>query len=415
MKYEIDSYSTRLAEILNKLYTDKDFYEEIVNIWKGIDILNIRMTLASILEYYIESKDEEIYANYETTENTIKAFRHSYNEFGLNEEKYKIYNMDISNEEKKRRIETIASVFKSKRDEVCENIVDGGYISHSFYGKEGEYIKKYGLNYVKYLSRTEQVEYYTAKKALIWLINFFYKTSLKKENGSKISLYNSNNKKMEIEIPKLFFTTPGDTTFLYTVAHTPAILYEGPLRNYNKELKDLQNTTKEEVIKQILQRRVSLISQKRRNEEGKTDEQKRRINILEKRARVCIDLVVDFYCSGLPGFALVRISDIKKAGVKFGLADIEKDSDIQYSFEDLIEERKKQLIKKGKLEENINLQKFYMMYFFSDDFDIPTSSRLEDFCARSEDLDRIPAYCVSCLDEFDIVQLMQNLRAVDPR
>lgn len=409
MIYDKDTYSTKLAEGLNKLYTDLDLYYSFIQENKYTDILSIKIELASILKYYIESRDDNFDTNFFELQTKRKTFFHQSGPLSLLEKYEEIQKMDISEDEKNEKVRMLRKSFQMKNKENAENIGEKGFISHSFYGKEGEYIRKYGLNYINYLSRDEQKEYVQAKHALVWLINFFDNITLERDNSSILYLFNPSNKKMKKEVSKIFFTTPGDTTFLYAIAHTPAILYEGPLREYYKELDFTQVKAKKEQIKQILLNRVKLISIKRKNEKAKNEEQKKRIDFLEERARKYVDIVVDFYCSGLPGFALIRIEDIRKSEVMFGKRDIKDASDIKYSFDQLIDERKKQLYNR----DNITIIDMYLRYFFSDDFDFPTTSVLEDFCAKSEDLDKIPTYCVSCLDEFDIMKIIEPIKEMD--
>ncbi len=407
-----DTYSTKLAEGLNKLYTDSDLYYSFIQENKYTDILNIKIELATILKYYIESRDDNFDTNFFELQAKRNTFFHQSGPLSFLEKCEEIQKMDISEDEKKEKVRMLRKSFQMKNNENAENIGEKGFISHSFYGKEGEYIRKYGLNYINYLSRDEQKEYVQAKHALVWLINFFNNTTLEKDNSSIVYLFESSNQKMKKEVSKIFFTTPGDTTFFYTIAHTPAILYEGPLREYYRELDFTQVKAKKEQIKQILLNRVKLISIKRKNEKAKNEEQKKRIDFLEEMAIKYVNIVVDFYCSGLPGFALIRIEDIRNSKIKFGTGDIKDASDIKYSFDQLIDERKKQVCRLYN-REDITITNMYLQYFFSDDFCLPTTSLLENFCAKSEDLDKIPTYCVSCLDEFDIMKIIEQIKEMD--
>ena len=367
MKEKENDYSIELARILGHLYTSKSFLESIINSIYKKNTAEIKKAFANILKYYIMSRDEKAYQSYDKYLKEIDNFEH----IRRDQEEY---------------------------DDICQNIKDG-YITHSFYGKEGDFIKKYGLNYRVHLSDNEFYEYYNAKYALYELIQFFYGAEYRIENGGcSFSLYNYYEMIPSDQCERTYFSTPGGTTFLYSIANSPAALYEGPLTRISEELRNSIGDSKQSAIKNVLSRRVENAMYFDGIYPEKGD---------KEFIKSLIDRVVDFYCKGNPGFALVRISDIKNRKILFGSGDAKNSSDFKYEFEMLVESQLNRTSIKKKSVTNPNYN--YIKDFFSYSVSTPTLSILEDFCAKTEDLEGIPVFCVPCFDEYDIIKLIKEM------
>ena len=152
MKLNNDQYSEKLAQILENYYTNEEFLKSIINIFSKHKMKEKKKFLIIILKYYIMSRDPKTYYSYQDILNKYNNIHH----------------FDIT-----RGVEGIKE-HRRKYDELCDNIENYGYITHSFYGKEGEYLRKYGLNYIAHLSQEEYEEYINAKYALYGLIDFFH-------------------------------------------------------------------------------------------------------------------------------------------------------------------------------------------------------------------------------------------------
>ena len=125
---EVDSYQKKLSEILNSIYTNKDFLKSVFQKERR-NMQSVKKVYADIIRYYIMSRDEHIYYSYKQIYEKIAEF------------------------DKRRPWRVVDGKlnpnFREKYDkwynEICERIDTNGYITHSFYGKEGDLIRKYGF------------------------------------------------------------------------------------------------------------------------------------------------------------------------------------------------------------------------------------------------------------------------------
>lgn len=390
---EIDSYQKKLSEILNSIYTNKDFLNSVFQKERR-NMQSVKKVYADIIRYYIMSRDEHIYYSYKQIYEKIAEFD-------------------------KRRPWIIIDGklnpnFREKYDkwynEICERIDTNGYITHSFYGKEGELIRKYGLNYTKYWNDEEKNEHNDAQQALVRLLEFFSNTRYRVDSYHTVRFEPSRMPSLDLKL--IYFSTPGDTTFLYTLDGSPTILYEQLLQGFISELGDLKGKTKKEKIREILNTRANNLDYLYLSANEKEIKQR----YLKQLASDDIDRVVDYYCDGYQGFALVRISDIRNLGIKLGVGDLKETGNNKYSFDELIDKEEERFIETkkywGKVERvkgNPRKNLFYPEHFFSSDADTQTFSYFENFYAKAEDLDHIPVECVLCIDAFDIIKIKQEI------
>lgn len=388
---EVDSYQRKLSEILNSIYTNKGFLKSVFQKERR-NIQSVINVFADIIRYYIMSRDEHIYDNYEQIckkeAEFVERIPNRINDGKLNTNFHEEYD--------------------EWYNEICERIDTNGYITHSFYGKEGDLIRKYGLNYTKYWNDEEKNEYINAQQALVRLLDFFSNTRYKVDPYHTVKFKPSKIPSLDLRL--IYFTTPGDTTFLYTLDASPTILYEQLLKGFISELGDLKGKTKKEKIREILNTRANNLEYLYLN--SKELKQK----YLEQLASGDIDKVVDYYCDGYQGFALVRIADIRNLGIKLGVGDLKETGNNKYSFDELIAKEEERFIEirrrrgmvehvKGTPRKNLH----YPRDFFSSDASSRTFSCFENFYAEAEDLDQIPVECVSCLNAFDIIKIKQEM------
>ncbi len=390
---EVDSYQKKLSEILNSIYTNKDFLKSVFQKERR-NMQSVKKVFADIIRYYIMSRDEHIYYSYKQIYEKIAEFD-------------------------KRRPWIIIDGklnpnFREKYDkwynEICERIDTNGYITHSFYGKEGELIRKYGLNYTKYWNDEEKNEHNDAQQALVRLLEFFSNTRYRVDSYHTVRFEPSRMPSLDLKL--IYFSTPGDTTFLYTLDGSPTILYEQLLQGFISELGDLKGKTKKEKIREILNTRANNLDYLYLSANEKEIKQR----YLKQLASDDIDRVVDYYCDGYQGFALVRISDIRNLGIKLGVGDLKETGNNKYSFDELIAKEEERFIeirrRRGMVEHvkgNPRKNLFYPSDFFSSDADTHTFSYFENFYSKAEDLDQIPVECVSCIDAFDIIKIKQEI------
>ena len=390
---EVDSYQKKLSEILNSIYTNKEFLMSVFQKERR-NIQSVINVFADIIRYYIMSRDEHIYDNYEQIckkeAEFVERIPNRINDGKLN--------MNFREE------------YDEWYNELCERIDTNGYITHSFYGKEGDLIRKYGLNYTKYWNDEEKNEYINAQQALVRLLDFFSNTRYKVDPYHTVKFKPSKIPSLDLRL--IYFTTPGDITFLYTLDASPTILYEQLLKGYISELEDLKGKTKKEKIREILNTRANNLDYLYLD----TNEEELKQNYLEQLASGDIDKVVDYYCDGNQGFALVRIADIRNLGIKLGVGDLKETGNNKYSFDELIDKEEERFIETkkywGKVERvkgNPRKNLFYPEHFFSSDADTQTFSYFENFYAKAEDLDHIPVECVLCIDAFDIIKIKQEI------
>ena len=390
---EIDSYQKKLSEILNSIYTNKDFLNSVFQKERR-NMQSVKKVYADIIRYYIMSRDEHIYYSYKQIYEKIAEF------------------------DKRRPWRVVDGKlnpnFREKYDkwynEICERIDTNGYITHSFYGKEGELIRKYGLNYTKYWNDEEKNEHNDAQQALVRLLEFFSNTRYRVDSYHTVRFEPSRMPSLDLKL--IYFSTPGDTTFLYTLDGSPTILYEQLLQGFISELGDLKGKTKKEKIREILNTRANNLDYLYLSANEKEIKQR----YLKQLASDDIDRVVDYYCDGYQGFALVRISDIRNLGIKLGVGDLKETGNNKYSFDELIAKEEERFIETRKYWDKVERVKgnprknlFYPSDFFSSDADTHTFSYFENFYSKAEDLDQIPVECVSCIDAFDIIKIKQEM------
>lgn len=136
--------------------------------------------------------------------------------------KYYIATRDKSNNPNEKSIKTELeklNKFVMTRKEI-DNIVNHGFLTHSFNGIERDYIERYGFDYWNKISRQEQLKILHIRNGL---------RRLEYEVGKSLFLtYRQEENSQEIVDKELFITVPGTKT-IYYAKHTPERLYLGPI------------------------------------------------------------------------------------------------------------------------------------------------------------------------------------------
>ncbi len=233
----------KLAKTINKIFSDKTFLEQMVKDLKSIH--QIQSVMGKILTYYISTRDSKIYP-YE--EMCRLAFQ-------------------ISEPKNMRRNESVQDAF-------VRNIIDEGFVTHSFNGFNLSSIKKHGLGSSKNHD------------------SVLGKELAKLERDLGVSEF----VKIQSDEPSaIYYTSPGANSIYYAMQQSPERLFHGPLNQGKTPLPVLVGETKEEYYLRVA---VSKINKMYSKEEQKP--------IIENAKKIIKKL-----CSQRPQIALIPISSKK--------------------------------------------------------------------------------------------------------
>ena len=271
--------SIQLSRTLNKIFNNKQFIESIINSGKFE-----RECLATVLKYYITTRDTNTSYSYQEIEEMYKKIEKQY----LSAE----VKQDIFESKKTAKNLTLSECEKIQHSEIIEqymtNIISDGVLTHAFNGNKMSLIEKYGLDYVnKKMTNREKKEIKDRRESLHQLENIlgksrFIQAGIEKANGNE---YND----------EIFLSTPGGTTIHYALQHSPERLYEGPLKNlvgFGEIVGEEKDSYIFRCIEEEIYRRY-----------GDSREYKQYIQIARDVAK--------YYCSQNPGIALIDINKIK--------------------------------------------------------------------------------------------------------
>lgn len=177
----------KLIENLNKLFKSKKFMKTLIEDETYL-ASNIFRNMGKVLSYYITTRDEN-------TSYTFKDIEEKYDSLLLSDQQRK-------------------------------NIIDYGFMTHSFNGNKIEKVKKYGLDYMSKLTDSEKQELEDMRKSL---------NELEKILGKSEYLEEQERHTNESDLQSVFLCSPGGKTFHYACRRSPERLYYGPLKNSDKE------------------------------------------------------------------------------------------------------------------------------------------------------------------------------------
>lgn len=184
----------KLAKILNKIFTDKKFMEDMSQ--KCEDIQQMQVVMGQILTYYISTRDPKIYSYEELSKLIYKA-------------------PEPKNMKRK----------ESAEEALVRNIIDEGVVAHSFNGYNLANIKKNGLGSDKNYDSTLGAEL----------------EKLEKDLGASKFVEGQTNSKSEI-----YYTSPGANSIYYAMQQSPERLFLGPLNQGKNPLPVLVGEKKED-------------------------------------------------------------------------------------------------------------------------------------------------------------------------
>ncbi len=250
-----------LSSILSKVFNNKKF---ILSLYEGLDSYNselIEERLATVLEYYLVSKDQ----------NT----RYTYHE--------------ISD-----RYDDLMKTKYMTKDESIDYLLNEQFLTHSFNGYKKNRISKYGFDYFDLLDADERKKLLDTRKTLNEL-----------ETLLKTSPYIDNK---EVDKRKVLMCSPGTKTIYYASRNAPERLYLGPLsQETGKEEPIIVGESKASYMMRLLKNKINKMYNPSSFEYSKAIE--------------LSELIVNEYCTSSPSFALIRIKDIKDIDVTNSVFD----------------------------------------------------------------------------------------------
>ncbi len=247
----------KLAKTLNKIFTDKTFIEDMSK--NCNNIRQMQSVMGRILTYYISTRDTKIY-----------SFQQMRDIIYQNPEPKNIKRHECAQEA------------------LIRNIIDQGFVTHSFNGFNLKKIKKYGLGSDKNYDTTLGAEL----------------ARLEKDLGKSEFIEQQTNGPSEI-----YYTSPGTNSIYYAMQQSPERLFNGPLFQGEKPLPVLVGEKKEDYYLRVAIDKI--------NKNYRLEEQQPIIDNARK--------VIKKLCSQRPQLALIPINS-KKYALNANLATINGDS-----------------------------------------------------------------------------------------
>lgn len=314
-----------LIKNLNKLFTNKKFMLSIIEQENG-NIEAVLYKMGLVLQYYIITRDENIDYSYQDIE-----------------EKY----------------------FQSYSDNEKENIIENGFMTHSFNGYKKDLIEKNGLNYEQHLTIEQKQQINERRKILNQL-----------EDILGVSQFITLQKERKTDYSNsVFVCSPGAKTFHYACKRSPERLYEGPLKGYENE-PIIVGETKSSYLYRILEKRII---QKAKNENWREEQYKSAVELVRK--------VAEIYGGSHPAFAMLKIKDIKD--IKFSQVDYD-----EASAEALGERLERAYYFGGE-----------RSIFSQNSSDMLETNNLGDLVTLAEYIPKNSIFTVECMDEFEMQQI----------
>lgn len=251
----------KLVKTLNKVFADKKFIYDMVSNCENID--QMEYVMGKILAYLIETRDKKIYSYKDMQDILDKC------EYECPEPK---------NKKKK----------ESNGDALVRNIIDEGFVTHSFNGFNLEKVKKNGLGSDKIYDNELSNEL----------------AKLEKDLGVSDFLKEQTNESSEI-----YYTSPGANSIHYAMKQSPERLFQGPLHQDNPLPIKVGETKKDYYMRVV----ASKINNKECSPEEKQAIMKNAENVITK------------FCSKRPQIALIPI-DSKNYSLKANFAFDQEES-----------------------------------------------------------------------------------------
>lgn len=199
--------SKELTNILNKIFSNRNFMGNLIN-----NEENIEQGLSIVLKYYIATRDT----------NTNYDYAQIRDMYEIISQKFLSTELDLKStfsSDKSAKTLTLQQCAAMKLEGIIEqfriNIIDKGFLTHSFNGNKKELIQKYGLGYSsEKLTAEEKKQIARRRKSLL---------SLEKILGTSSFLESQKNNKCYSDI--IYLTVPGGKTIHYSLSNSPERLY----------------------------------------------------------------------------------------------------------------------------------------------------------------------------------------------
>ena len=175
----------------------------------------------------------------------IESFAIVFNYYILTRDKNKEYSFD---EIRKKYVEIIEK--KDSLKKYKENIIDNGYITHSFNGNEKNFIEKYGFEYRDYtynLGHLVNSGKISAEDA--------YKIKRRENLMKKMEEVTNTHNEYYTRPYEVFFCMPGESTFEYAFKYSPEKIFNGPLKDIDEPI--IIGETKQNFMTRVLEKRIS--------------------------------------------------------------------------------------------------------------------------------------------------------------
>lgn len=322
--------NSKLIKNLNAIFRSEKFIRSLMQEENSFSDY-IYSKMGRVLEYYIITRDENINYTYEDIEKKLSQ---------IDYEQFK------------------------------ENIIDNGFMTHSFNGNKKDKIEKYGLDYVTKMNDEELKQHKEMRKSL---------NELEKLLGTSEYVKNLERNKDNSYNQSIFVCSPGAKTFHYACSRSPERLYEGPLKGFEKEPM-IVGETKENYLMRVLEKKINA-----KYPQNNSKDREYAIQVAKK--------VIDSYCSFSPSFAMLSLAEIK---------------DIQSGMTEYENKGTESLISRI----NRAIMSDYRNIFSTVPSDALETNNLGDLAIISTEIPKNAISIVQCMDEFEMQQIFARMQGL---
>lgn len=240
-----------VVDTINKVFNDENYLLSILDSKRYFDDDNLYEVLAITLNYYLLTHDKIV--NYSGDE--IQDKYRKINSYPLN-------------------------------DEQIKNIINLGYLTHSFCGVEKEYIEKYGFDYWDKISESKRKQLEFIRNGLC---------TLEKELGkSEFVTFREEKNPIDIVEKEVYMTVPGTKTIYYS-QNAPERFLLGPIGCDSFDYFPMVvGESKKDYLMRILKYRIEKLT----------------YNVDQDELLAIADRIVDYYTKEKNCISFINIKDI---------------------------------------------------------------------------------------------------------
>lgn len=199
--------SKELTNSLNKIFSNRNFILNLIN-----NEENVEQGLSIVLKYYIATRDTNTNYNYVQIRDMYEIIS----------QKFLSTELDLKSSfssGKSVKTLTLKQCSTMELEDIIEqfriNIIDKGFLTHSFNGNKKNLIQKYGLGYSSNkLTAEEKKQIDRRRKSLLYL---------EKILGTSSFFKSQQENKCYSDI--IYLTVPGGKTIHYSLSNSPERLY----------------------------------------------------------------------------------------------------------------------------------------------------------------------------------------------